>query len=87
MLQSLCRNILVKSIPCEADFSNFKKRIGPEKFDEIFHVLVEIVKRVGLVTGKILILLTEPFSPPLPITKGAIMPLKNVEVIPYKKIF
>ena len=41
-------------IPCEADFSNFKKQIGPEKFDEIFHVLVEIVKRVGLVTGKIL---------------------------------
>jgi len=44
----------VKSIPCEADFTNFKKRIGPEKFDEIFHVLVEIVKEVGLVTGKIL---------------------------------
>jgi len=41
-------------IPCEADFSNFKKRIGPEKFDEIFHLLVEIVKRVGLLTGKIL---------------------------------
>jgi len=41
-------------IPCEADFSNFKKQIGPEKFDEIFHVLVEIVKRVGLITGKIL---------------------------------
>jgi len=41
-------------IPCEADFSHFKKLIGPEKFDEIFHVLVEIVKRVGLITGKIL---------------------------------
>jgi len=41
-------------IPCEADFSHFKKRIGPKKFDEIFHILVEIVKRVGLVTGKIL---------------------------------
>jgi len=41
-------------IPCEADFSNFKKGIGPKKFDEIFHVLVEIVKRVGLITGKIL---------------------------------
>jgi len=41
-------------IPCEADFSHFKKRIGPEKFDEIFHILVEIVKRVGLITGKIL---------------------------------
>ena len=41
-------------IPCEADFSNFKKRIGPDKFDEIFHVLVEIVKRVGLASGKIL---------------------------------
>lgn len=41
-------------IPCEADFSNFKKQIRPEKFDEIFHVLVEIVKRVGLITGKIL---------------------------------
>jgi len=41
-------------IPCEADFSNFKKRIGPKKFDDIFHVLVEIVKRVGLISGKIL---------------------------------
>lgn len=41
-------------IPCEADFSNFKKQIRPEKFDEIFHILVEIVKRVGLITGKIL---------------------------------
>jgi len=54
MLSDLCRNILVKRIPCEADFSNFKKGIGPKKFDEIFHVLVEIVKRVGLITGKIL---------------------------------
>ena len=44
----------MKRIPCEADFSNFKKRIGPEKFDEIFHVLVEIVKRVGLISEKIL---------------------------------
>ena len=44
----------MKSIPYEADFSNFKKRIGPEKFDEIFHLLVEVVKRVGLVSGKIL---------------------------------
>jgi len=41
-------------IPCESDFSNFKKRIGPEKFDDIFHVFVEIVKRVGLLSGKIL---------------------------------
>jgi len=41
-------------IPCEADFSNFKKQIRPKKFDEIFHILVEIVKRVGLITGKIL---------------------------------
>ncbi|MBA7499500.1 MAG: hypothetical protein GH144_01620 [Clostridia bacterium] len=41
-------------IPCEADFSHFKKQIKPEKFDEIFHILVEIVKRVGLITGKIL---------------------------------
>ena len=69
-------------IPCEADFSNFKKRIGPQKFDEIFHVLVEIVKRVGLVTGKILILLTVPFSPPLLITEGAIMSVSNAEVFP-----
>ncbi|MFQ6066551.1 MAG: hypothetical protein ACE5K3_04645 [bacterium] len=28
-------------IPCEADFSNFKKQIGPEKFDEIFHAEVK----------------------------------------------
>ncbi|MBE0479013.1 transposase [Candidatus Aerophobetes bacterium] len=41
-------------VPCEADFTNFKKRIGKEKFDEIFHVLVEIVKELGLITGKIL---------------------------------
>ena len=41
-------------IPCKADFTNFKKRIGKEKFDEIFHVLVEITKELGLITGKIL---------------------------------
>jgi len=41
-------------IPCESDFTNFKKRIRPEKFDNIFHLLVEIAKRVGLVSGKIL---------------------------------
>jgi len=46
--------ITYERIPCEADFSNFKKRIGPEKFDEIFHVLVEIVKELALITGKIL---------------------------------
>ena len=46
--------ISYERISCEADFSNFKKRIGPEKFDYIFHVLVEIVKRVSLVSGKIL---------------------------------
>jgi len=46
--------ISYQRIPCEADFSNFKERIGPGKFDEIFHVLVEIIKRVDLISGKIL---------------------------------
>jgi len=64
------------------DFTNFKKGIGPKKFDEIFHVLVEIVKRVGLITGKILILLTVLFSPPLLITEGVIMPVRNAGVFP-----
>ncbi|MFQ5868237.1 MAG: transposase, partial [bacterium] len=36
------------------DFTNFKEQVGPEKFDDIFHLLVEVVKRVGLVSGKIL---------------------------------
>jgi len=41
-------------IPCEADFSNFRVRIGEERYIAIFQVLVEIVKRLGLLTGKIL---------------------------------
>ncbi len=40
-------------IPCEADFSNLRVRIGEEQYKAIFHLLVDIVSRLGLVSGRI----------------------------------
>ena len=73
-------------IPCEADFSNFKKRIGPKKFDDIFHVLVEIVKRVGLISGKILSYDGTLF-PTFANYRGCNYACKTCEEIPLKKNF
>lgn len=54
-----------------------KSELEREKFDEIFHTLVEMIKRTDLVSGKSSPM-TEPFPPPLLITKGVIMPVRLV---------
>jgi len=41
-------------LPCQATFSNLKKRLGPELYNEIFHVLVEIAELLGFLSYKIL---------------------------------
>lgn len=41
-------------VPCEADFSNFRARIGEERYRRIFAVLVEILKTLDLITTRIL---------------------------------
>ncbi len=41
-------------IPCEADFSNLRVRIGKERYNEILHVLVEILYLLGLVSFNII---------------------------------
>jgi hypothetical protein len=43
-----------KHIPCEADFSNFRVRIGEIRYNHIFAILVEILKELDLVTARIL---------------------------------
>lgn len=40
-------------IPCQATFSNFYNRIGESLYQKIFHVLVSIVKELGLLSFKI----------------------------------
>jgi len=42
------------TIPVASTFSDFRTRIGEDLYNEIFHILVEIVRRLGLVTGRIL---------------------------------
>lgn len=41
-------------LPCEADFSNFRLRIGEQRYKAIFAVLVEILKMLDLLTASIL---------------------------------
>ena len=41
-------------IPCEADFSNFRARIGEIRYTYIFACLVELLKMLDLVTARIL---------------------------------
>ena len=41
-------------IPCEADFSNFRARIGETRYNAIFHVLVEILRKLDIITARIL---------------------------------
>ena len=41
-------------IPCEADFSNFRVRIGEKRYNQIFHVLVEIVHLLGFLSFDII---------------------------------
>jgi hypothetical protein len=41
-------------IPCEADFSNFRLRIGEQRYKNIFAVLVELLKMLDLITASVL---------------------------------
>lgn len=41
-------------IPCESTFSNFRTRLGPETYDAIHSVLVEIAYELHLITGRII---------------------------------
>ncbi len=42
------------NIPCEATFSNFKLRLRPSRYNEIFHVLVDIFHQLEMITFTIL---------------------------------
>lgn len=41
-------------IPCEADFSNFRARIGESRYIRIFAVLIEILRMLDLVTARVI---------------------------------
>ena len=41
-------------IPCEATFSNFRLRLADSRYNEIFHVLVDIFHRLQMITFNIL---------------------------------
>jgi len=42
------------NIPCPATFSNFRARLGEPLYNRIFHILIEIVEALGLITARIL---------------------------------
>jgi hypothetical protein len=50
----LYAGIKFSNLPCEATFTNFKDRLGEKLYNDIFHVLVEIVELLGLISYKIL---------------------------------
>jgi hypothetical protein len=41
-------------IPAESDFSYFRTHIGEERYNAIFHVLIDILKQLDIITGRIL---------------------------------
>jgi len=41
-------------IPCRATFTNFRARLGEDRYEEIFHALVTLVEKLGLLTYNIL---------------------------------
>ena len=41
-------------IPCEATFSNFRDRLGASRYNEIFHIMVDIFHRLEMITFNIL---------------------------------
>ena len=45
---------IIEDIPSEGTFSNFRKRIGEKRYNDIFHVLVGIFHDLDMVTFKIL---------------------------------
>ena len=42
------------NIPCEATFSHFRNRLGASRYNEIFHVLVDIFHQLEMITFKVL---------------------------------
>lgn len=44
----------MENIPCEATFSNFRLRLGQSRYNEIFHVLVDIFYQLEMITFNIL---------------------------------
>ena len=50
----LYAGISCSHIPCEADFTHLKDRLGEKRYTQIAHVLVEIVRLLGLLSFKIL---------------------------------
>lgn len=46
--------ITADNIPCEGTFSNFRGRIGASRYNEIFHVLVDIFHQLEMITFKVL---------------------------------
>jgi hypothetical protein len=46
--------ISLDSIPCEATFSNFHKRLGESLYQEIFHALISIAEETGIISFNIL---------------------------------
>jgi hypothetical protein len=50
----LYAGISSKNIPCEATFTTFKKRLGEDLYNQIFHVLVEIAERLGFLSYQII---------------------------------
>lgn len=42
------------NVPCEATFTNFKNRLGETLFNQIFHVLVQIVDLLGFLSYNII---------------------------------
>jgi len=46
--------ISMSNIPCEGTFSHFRKRLGEGRYNEIFHVLVNIFHRLEMISFKIL---------------------------------
>jgi len=50
----LYAGIKFSNLPCEATFTNLKDRLGEKRYNEIFHVLVEIVEILGFLSYKIL---------------------------------
>jgi len=44
----------MENIPCEATFSNFRLRLGQSRYNEIFHVLVDIFHQLEMITFNIL---------------------------------
>jgi len=50
----LYAGITSNHIPCEATFTNFKRRLGEVRYNQIFHVLVEIAELLGFLSYKII---------------------------------